>query len=99
LKVSPKLFVSAESVVQAGNRAVNVFEVVSALPTEVVNVTVLVGLTDEGRDVVEVLRLDLAVLEVSKGSGIANPQESVMKNLDIDGIAFSHRVASRLTCY
>jgi len=50
----------------------------------------LIGLSDEGGNVVQVLGLDGAVFEVSEGCGIANPQEAVVKYLHIDGIAFSH---------
>ena len=92
LKLSPKLFVSAEGEVQAGNRPVKAFEVVSALLGEVINVPMLIGLADEGRNVVQVLGLDGAILEVSEDCGITNPQETVMKYLDVDGIAFSHCV-------
>ena len=56
------------------------------------NVSMLVGLADEGRNVVQVLGLHGAILEVSEGCEIADPQETVMKYLDVDGIAFSHCV-------
>ena len=69
----PKLGVAGQSEIQAGKRLINVFEVVSALLAEVVKMPLLIGLGDEGRNVVEVLRLNRTVLEVPKSSGIPNP--------------------------